>query len=125
MKTVVERLPDTEIGERLRIARESCKLTQAEAAKVIDVARTTLVAIEQGHRRVRMDELQKLAAAYDTSVNAILRHEAVHLDLVPRFRKLSQSEDTDIEHATLLLNELVRAEVRGVLVPEPAEGVNQ
>ena len=111
MKTVIEKLPNTEIGERLRIARESAKLTQAAAAKVIEVARTTIIAIEKGQRRVRIDELQKLAAIYNTSVNAILRREAVHLDMVPRFRKLSQSKGDSIEKAVGLLNGLVRAEV--------------
>ena len=111
MTMVTEKLPNTEIGERLRIARESAKLTQAAAAKVIEVARTTIVAIEKGRRRVRMDELQKLAAIYNTSANAILRREAVHLDMVPRFRKLSQSTSAPIEEAARLLNGLVRAEV--------------
>jgi Zn-dependent peptidase ImmA (M78 family) len=111
MTTPVEKLPDTEIGERLRIARESAKLTQAAAAKAIKVARTTIVAIEQGQRRVRMDELQKLAATYGTSANAILRREAVHLDMVPRFRKLSHSTSDTIDEAVRLLNDLVRAEV--------------
>ena len=106
-----EKLPDTKIGARLRIARESTKLTQASAAKAIDVARTTIIAIEQGQRRVRMAELQKLAAIYGTSANSILRREAVHLDLVPRFRKLTQSTSGAVEDAARLLNDLVRAEV--------------
>jgi Zn-dependent peptidase ImmA (M78 family) len=106
-----ERLTDMEIGERLRLARESAKLTQADAASLIGAARTTLVAIEQGKRRVQMDELQKLATAYRTSANAILRKEAVHLDMVPRFRKLSETGDEGVERATRLLNDLVRAEL--------------
>lgn len=111
MSDQAEKLSDSEIGERLRIAREAVKFTQAGAAQSIDVARTTIVAVEQGQRRVRMDELQKLASLYGTSVNAILRREAVHLDMVPRFRKLPQSEDDAIEHSVRLLNDLVRAEV--------------
>ena len=106
-----ERLPDAEIGERLRLAREGRKITQAAAADLIGAARTTIVAIEQGKRRIQMDELQKLAAAYCTSANAILRREAVHLDMVPRFRKLLESEDGTVEQTTRLLNDLVRAEV--------------
>jgi Zn-dependent peptidase ImmA (M78 family)/transcriptional regulator with XRE-family HTH domain len=107
----VERLSDVEIGERLRLAREIAKLTQEEAGAIIDAARTTIVAIEQGKRRVRIDELQRLAAAYGTAANTILRREAVHLDMVPRFRKLPQSDDKAIESATRLLNDLVRAEI--------------
>ena len=106
-----DRLTDTEVGDRLRLAREAAKLTQADAAKLIGAARTTVVAIEQGKRRVQMDELQKLAAAYHTSANAILRREAVHLDMVPRFRKLPGSDDDAVERASRLLNDLVRAEV--------------
>jgi Zn-dependent peptidase ImmA (M78 family) len=106
-----QRLSDVEIGERLRLAREVAKLTQEEAGAIIDAARTTIVAIEQGKRRVRIDELQKLAAAYGTSANTILRREAIHLDMVPRFRKLAQSDDKAIENATRLLNDLVRAEM--------------
>lgn len=111
MSDQAEKLSDAQIGERLRIAREAAKVTQAGAAQSIDVARTTIVAVEQGQRRVRMDELQKLASLYGTSVNVILRREAVHLDMVPRFRKLPQSEDDAIEHSVRLLNDLVRAEV--------------
>jgi Zn-dependent peptidase ImmA (M78 family) len=106
-----ERLTDHEIGERLRLAREGVKFTQAQAAEVIGAARTTIVAIEQGKRRIQMDELQKLATSYQTSANAILRREAVHLDMVPRFRKLDDSKDDDVERATRLLNDLVSAEV--------------
>lgn len=111
MNGTTERLSDVEIGERLRLAREGAKLTQAQAADIIGAARTTIVAIEQGKRRIQMDELQKLATACRTSANAILRREAIHLDMVPRFRKLEDSKDDDIERATRLLNSLVRAEV--------------
>ena len=81
-------LSSAQIGERLRIAREAAHFTQASVAKEIGVARTTLVAIEQGRRRVRISEVQRLAALYGKSANAILRREAVHLDMVPRFRKM-------------------------------------
>ena len=107
----VGRLSDAEIGERLRLAREVAKLKQEDAAAIINAARTTIVAIEQGKRRVRIDELQKLSAAYRTSANTILRREAIHLDMVPRFRKLPQSEDKAIESATRILSDLVRAEI--------------
>lgn len=111
MNVMNERSTDLEIGERLRMAREAANLTQSAAATIIDAARTTVVAIEKGQRRVRTDELQKLALAYGTSANAILRREAVHLDMVPRFRKLSESGDEAVEQATRLLNDLVKAEV--------------
>ena len=106
-----EILSDQEIGERLRIAREGARITQAAAAEAISAARTTVVALEQGQRRVRTDELQKLAALYGTSANALLRRESIHVDMIPRFRKLTMTADEAALDAVKLLNDLVRAEV--------------
>ena len=107
----LEELHSHDVGGRLRIARKTAGITQADAASGIDVARTTLVAIEKGQRRIRPDELQRLARLYDTSVNALLRRESVCVDLVPRFRKLSTSTDEAAVAAAHLLADLVRAEV--------------
>ena len=100
-----------EIGKRLRSARESAMKTQAEAAEIIGAARTTVVALEKGQRQARIEEIQKLASAYGTSANAILRQEAVHLNLSPQFRKLDSSEDDAVSQAGRLLNNMVAAEV--------------
>ena len=108
---VLEGLKSHAIGERLRIARVAAGITQADAAAGINVARTTLIAIEKGQRRIQPDELRRLVRLYDTSVNAVLRRESVYVDLVPRFRKLSTSTDEATEEAARLLADLVQAEV--------------
>ena len=108
---VLEGLNSHDVGERLRIARAAAGITQADAAAGIDVARTTLIAIEKGQRRIQPDELRRLVRLYDTSVNAVLRRESVYVDLVPRFRKLSTSTDEAAEEAARLLADLVQAEV--------------
>jgi Zn-dependent peptidase ImmA (M78 family)/transcriptional regulator with XRE-family HTH domain len=100
-----------DIGERLRIARENADITQKDAAERIHIARTTLVAIEQGQRRIRIDELQELAKLYGTSVNALLRREAVHVDLAPRFRKLPEAIDAAADEGVDIMSRLARAEV--------------
>jgi len=104
-------LTDRQIGQRLRIARQVARLTQAEGAERIRVARTTLIAIEQGRRRIRTRELRELAFLYGTSANAILRRDAIHLDLVPQFRQLPRGSDQETDGAAQLLNDLVSAEV--------------
>jgi Zn-dependent peptidase ImmA (M78 family)/DNA-binding XRE family transcriptional regulator len=86
------------------------KLKQADVASSLDIARTTLVAIEKGERRVRIGELQKLAQIYRTSVNALLRTEAVQVDLAPQFRRLGELSDAT-ERAAELLSDLAKAEV--------------
>jgi Zn-dependent peptidase ImmA (M78 family)/DNA-binding XRE family transcriptional regulator len=111
MNTHLDQTVPADVGERLRIARESVGITQADAAAAIEVARTTLVAIEQGQRRVRINELQSLARLYRTTVNALLRQEAVHVDLAPRFRRLPNSADTAATEAVQLMADLARAEV--------------
>jgi Zn-dependent peptidase ImmA (M78 family)/transcriptional regulator with XRE-family HTH domain len=111
MSATLDQIAPVELGERLRISRETAKVTQAAAAAAANMARTTLVAIEQGHRKARIDELQMLAKLYGTSVNALLRREAVHVDLVPKYRKLAEQTDPAVEAAGRLLTDLVKAEV--------------
>src|SRR5690242_19901616 len=106
-----EQISPAEIGERLRLAREAQKITQADAAEAIKVARTTLVAMEKGERRARMSELQHLAQLYKTSVNALTRKESVHVDLAPRFRKLISAQDSAADQAAALMADLAKAEV--------------
>lgn len=100
-----------EIGRRLRIARENADIRQDDAAQIIGMSRPTLVSIEKGVRRVRIQEIQMLARHYGLSVNAVLRREAVHTDLMPRFRKLRESEDMHTAEAFHLFNNLIKAEV--------------
>jgi Zn-dependent peptidase ImmA (M78 family)/transcriptional regulator with XRE-family HTH domain len=109
--TPIEQLSAEVIGERLRVAREAAKLKQADVADTLKLARTTVVAIENGQRRARMDEIRQLAKLYGTSINALLRSEAVHTNLAPQFRKLLEKSDAATEHAAKLLSELAEAEV--------------
>ena len=85
---LIPELSSAELGERLKVARETANVTQDAAAKAAEIARTTLVAIEKGQRAARIEELQALCLCYGLSVNSLLRREAVHVDLVPRFRSI-------------------------------------
>jgi len=59
--SILEGIDPAKMGDRLRVARSTAGLTQEDAAIQLSVARTTLVAIEQGQRRVRPDELRAFA----------------------------------------------------------------
>ena len=122
-----------EIGRRLRLARGNAGIRQDNAAQFIGISRPTLVSIEKGMRRVRIQELQVLARHYGVSVNALLRREAVHTDLVPRFRRLRETDDEHTAEAIQLFNDLIRAavELENVLGIElrrsypPERGINE
>lgn len=111
MSSVLESFPAEDLGERLRMAREDAKMTQAAAANAAAMARTTLVAIEKGQRRVRLDELRSLTAIYRITINELMRQEPIQINLLPQFRKVTETENASVEQAVTLLNDLVRAEV--------------
>ena len=103
-------LPSVEIGDRLRKARRAAGMTQAQASAARAVSRPTLVAIEQGARRAKAEELQSLAECYGTGLNRLLSASAVHLDLAARFRSLGRNP-TQTRPAISLLNKLASATV--------------
>ena len=111
MSRLLEDIPPAVVGERLRLAREAAGVKQQDAATSIGVARTTLIAIEKGQRRVRFAEIRGLAPLYRTSVNALLRREAVHVDLTPRFRATVGERDLVAIAASQLMSDLAKAEV--------------
>ena len=100
-----------EIGRRLRLSRENAGIKQDDAAQLIGVSRPTLVSIEKGGRSARIEELQVLARHYGVSANALLRREAVHTDLVHRFRRMRETEDKYKAEAIQVFNDLIRADV--------------
>lgn len=85
-KHVLEELDPRVLGRSLQQARNARDLTQEQAATEIGLARTTLVAIEKGERRVKPTELIKLAKLYGRSVSSFVGRTAIEEDLVPQFR---------------------------------------
>ena len=59
----VERDRASERASQVEGIRRSLRLTQAQAAASMGVARTTVVAIEQGKRGVALEELDRLRGA--------------------------------------------------------------
>ena len=82
--------------DRLRSARRANGLTQQDAADRLEIARTTVVAIEKGDRPIRPDELVAFARLYKRPVNELLRQAPVPVDFVAQFR-LSPSPDINVE----------------------------
>ena len=106
----IDQLDPRELGQNLKLAREQRGFRQEDAAKVIDVARTTLTAIEQGKRRIKNDELIKLVKAYGRSMSDFVRARPVARDFRVQFRgpSLAQMEDRSLAVSQNEFQELCR-----------------
>jgi Zn-dependent peptidase ImmA (M78 family) len=109
MTNLLDTADPVQLGERLRLARSRAGLTQQEAAEKVKLARTTLIALEKGQRRLRAEELKSMAAAYAVSINALLRPTSVLANIVPRFRAMT-ADAQDAADAALVLNDLAAAQ---------------
>ncbi|NET14330.1 MAG: ImmA/IrrE family metallo-endopeptidase [Okeania sp. SIO1H6] len=81
------------LGEQLQQARHKCGITQESAAKVINAARTTMVAIEKGERRLKATELIKLARTYGISVSNFVRPRPVIEPFKVRFQRVDRPNE--------------------------------
>jgi Zn-dependent peptidase ImmA (M78 family)/DNA-binding XRE family transcriptional regulator len=85
------------LAERLVAARKSAKVTQETAADFLQISRPTFIAIEKATRRLRPDELVKLAQLYKTPVSKLVRNDSAPLVARPHLRSVlsgaSEGED--------------------------------
>ena len=91
---------DTEfLGQKLRDARKSRGLTQDEVAQILNVSRATIIAIEQGKRKVTEIELAKLAYRYGRDVDEFLSTDrGISVDDIQfraRYRVTTQAQKTE------------------------------
>ncbi|MBD1928350.1 XRE family transcriptional regulator [Trichocoleus sp. FACHB-90] len=108
---VLDNIDMRKLGELLQQARNKCGMTQADAAKVINAARTTIVAIEKGERRLKPTELIKLARAYGRAISDFVRPHPVVQPFEVQFRaayRRNDVEESQIEPTILRLEELCR-----------------
>jgi Zn-dependent peptidase ImmA (M78 family)/DNA-binding XRE family transcriptional regulator len=105
---ILDRINPYDLGKRLKQAREQRGMTQEAAAKIIEVARTTLVAIEKGERRLKSSELVKLARAYGKSVSDFLVLTPPIESFEVQFRSASrrgEAEKTEVQSVILHFQE--------------------
>ena len=97
------------IASRLRLARETAGLTQAQVAKNQGLHRPTVSEIEAGRRRVSAEELSGLAEVYGVNVPWILGEQDDSTDTSDRAklaaRELDKLRDDDLDR----LLELIKA----------------
>ena len=87
----------TVLAARLRAARESRGLTQAQAASELGVSRPLLIAIEKGTRDPSSEEIVKLAEIYGRPVGELLRSAPPPVAISARLRAALASSPHDGE----------------------------
>ena len=92
---ILDNIDLRQLGGLLQQARKKSGMTQADAAKVIDAARTTIVAIEKGERRLKSKELIKLARAYGRAVSDFVRSTPVTEPFEVQFRAAYQRNEQE------------------------------
>lgn len=108
-KSSITAIDPQTLGTRLQEARKARQMTQQQAADLLGVARTTVVAIEKGERRVQPQELVRLADLYGCDVNDLLRRRAATPSFAVQFRAVLAQDggvDTEMEAQVVTLQRL-------------------
>jgi Zn-dependent peptidase ImmA (M78 family)/transcriptional regulator with XRE-family HTH domain len=85
-----------EIAERIKIARESCGMTQEDVSLHLGVSRPSIVQIEQGNRAVSSLELQKMAGLFGRDLRDFFKEDFKAEDaIVALFRAEADSADRE------------------------------
>ena len=72
----------SEIGKRVKLAREQVGMTQMELSKNLGLTRVSVANIEAGRQRFAVDTLYKLAACLGIEVYELLPVPPVDLDRI-------------------------------------------
>src|SRR5579863_10323098 len=102
---VLDTIDMRELGKELQNARIKHGMTQEQAAKIIDVSRTTITAIEKGERRIKADELIALAGAYGCQVSDFVHPVPKFEPFQPQFRNLSKQAGGDMPTVAAYIDE--------------------
>jgi Zn-dependent peptidase ImmA (M78 family)/DNA-binding XRE family transcriptional regulator len=91
------------LGLRLQEARKATGMTQQEVADHLGMARTTVVAIEKGERKVTSQEVVQFAKLYKRAVSDLVSRRVVAESLVPQFRASQKDVDVSYDQAAIEL----------------------
>jgi Zn-dependent peptidase ImmA (M78 family)/DNA-binding XRE family transcriptional regulator len=100
MNLSLEQVDPRTLGLRLQEARKAAGLTQQDVADQIGMARTTVVAIEKGERRIVPHELLQLASLYGRSVSGLVSKRIITESLVTQFRAAQRETGPGFDQAT-------------------------
>lgn len=112
--TILNQLDPKALGQRLQEARKARGFTQQQIAEKIGVARTTVIAIEKGERRIAASELLALCQEYGRSPSDFVRSAPGHESFLPQFRMVRGKEE-EMEDALLAAAQELELHARNYL----------
>ncbi|MEE1219292.1 MAG: helix-turn-helix domain-containing protein [Ruminococcus sp.] len=108
------------IGQRLKMYRHSCGLTQEQVAAVLNINRTTYTKYETGVSEPSHDLLKKMVAIYGTDFNAIFNdNDTFERDVFDG--KLQMYNLTQKEQNLISMYRVLKSELREELVAKAKE----
>lgn len=108
---VLDTIDRQQLGKRLQLARKQQRLTQADAARVLGVARTTITAIEQGERRIKAHELMELAKTYGRDMGEFVTNRLFIERPTIQYRSLVRRTDADEKAIEPFVDQLVELSI--------------
>ena len=88
------------LGQRLQDARRARGLTQQEVADSLELARTTVTALEKGERGIRPEELISLARLYGRPVGSFVGSRVPSAEFSVQFRtSVNKASSFDAQQA--------------------------
>ena len=103
MSLLSEQVDPRNLGLRLQEARKATGMTQQEVADHLGMARTTVVAIEKGERKVTSHEVVQFAKLYKRAVSDLVSKRVIAESLVPQFRASQKEVDVSYDQAAIEL----------------------
>ena len=84
------------INLRIKMLRERVGITQQKLAELLGVSRPTISQMENGERKISVDELMKLSRIFNVSVNNLLDLEKQPEVVLEEHRKKGGNPDIDV-----------------------------
>ena len=95
-RNVLDEVGAAVLGRRLQDARQARGLTQQQVAEELGAARTTVTALEKGERRIRPEELVRLAELYGRRIGDLLNERKPTEAFRMQFRRALLERDSNI-----------------------------
>lgn len=102
------KMPEYNLGERLRYLRETRNFTQKQLAEVALVSQATIAHIEKSTKDPSVETLRKIAVALDLHIATFFSTEDVFVFDLKRLRRKYNSADKLTPHLYMAIGRIIQ-----------------